>query len=188
MLINSAHIFLCDTGIKCYSQKLIVSNVAIRSYYERGIQMFNKAAADTAMLDNVYFYNAQTGAVCEIDCGNGHPYLNNIVTEGRGRYLNIVPYTTTRASDGLVIIEDSRDQIVVTDVGGTVGQIGDIQPKAAGRVITLTFAAAGFSINNDGNFELQGGTNLTSITANSSITLRRNSANTKWVEQNRCIL
>jgi len=186
MYVNTAHIFLCNVGINCYAQKLICDNVAIRSYYQTAILFNSKSSADSSMLTNIYFYDAQATATCEINYGGGEPYTNNIVAVGRGRYLNCVPYSATRDGTGMVLIEDSRDQINITATGGTIGQIGDIFPKRPGRVITITFISNGFSINNDANFRLVGAGNLIGGIG-TSITLKRNNADTQWVEQTRSV-
>ena len=184
--VNVAHIFGCNVGINCYAEKLVLSNVAIRSYYQTGLLFNSKASADSAILSNLYFYDAQAGATAEINCGAGDPFRTNIITTGRGRYLNCIPYSATRDNTGLVVIEDSREQINITSIGGTTGQIGDLFPKMPGRVVTLTFISAGFSINNDANFRLVGAVNL-SGGVGTTITLRRNDADTQWVEQSRSV-
>ena len=190
IFVNTAHIFYCNVGINCYAKKLVLNNVAIRSYRQTALLFNSKNSADTAILSNVYFYDTYSPVgsfeMCEINCGGGDPFRTNIITSGAGRYLNCVPYSAIRNSSGAVAIDDSRTQVNVTATGGTTGAIGDVVPYYAGKVVTLTFISSGFSIVNGVNYKLVGGVTLAG-NAGTSITLKRNDSNTQWVEQSRSV-
>ena len=167
-------------AIEIAGEKVSIVSAGIRSYYGTGIIFQNAAAANTATLIDVSFYDAGHSAVAEIDYGGGDP-----LEFGARRYggvlraANRVPVSAARDGTGLVIAPEGRDQFSVTGSGA----IGDIQPRIPGKVITVTFVGNGLSLTG-GNFKT---TAAFAGNDGSSITLRCNPAGTQWVEQSRAV-
>lgn len=184
-MLATVHIFGCDIGIECAASNVILSTFAIRSYFEVGIKFLSKAAADTAKLIGGSFYDAQVSASVEIDCGGGCPIQFGVTYEGPGivRMSNTVAPTAVRGGDEVVVIPDAWDQFeVVATTPNPAGAIGDFYLRVPGRVITVTFGSAGFSLAGP-NFVLA---SAFSGGVGSSITLRCNAVG-KWVEQGRTV-
>lgn len=171
-------------AVEIAGQKITIIGAAIRSYYGTGILFQNAAAANTAKLIGVDFYDSATTGFTpiEIDYGGGDAIEFGVVRYGGPiRTANRVPTSVARDGSGLVTAPEGREQFAVSGTGA----IGDIQPRIPGKVITLTFPGTGLSFTG-GNFKLVGGT-FAPANADASITLRCNAAGTQWVEQSRAV-
>lgn len=171
-------------AVEIAGQKITIIGAAIRSYYGTGILFQNAAAANTAKLIGVDFYDSATSGFTpiEIDYGGGDPIEFGVVRYGGPiRTANRVPTSVAVDGTGLVVAPEGREQFALTNPRA----IGDVQPRIPGKVITMNFPASGYSLVT-ANFKLVGGT-FAPANADASITLRCNAAGTQWVEQSRTV-
>lgn len=155
---------------------------AVRSYYGTGILFQNAAAANSAKIIGLSFYDSATSpfSPVEIDNGGGEPISFGVTrNDGIIRVNGTVPVSAARDGTGLVVAPEGRDQFVITGTGG----IGDIQPRIPGKVITITLSGGGLSLTG-GNFKL---VSAFSGADGSSISMRCSNDGSQWVEQSRAV-
>jgi len=184
----------CLVGVRIASPGVVISNAAIRSYFDDGIQFVDAASAYGSTITDTRFYDRQTGA-SDIDFGTGEPVLSNVGYVGGdlGVY-NTGVLTLTWVSGASIPIPTERDTVVLN----SAGNIGDITPSFDGRQITLVFATATttpydgpygptsfYDANPGGNFRTNG---AFLATVGSTIRLRFNLAMGVWVEMYRTLL
>lgn len=140
MALSNGHIFQCVDGIDCATQGLVADNLAIRSFSGRGIRFRNKAAADSAQLGNIMFYDAKGASVAEIDCGGGDPNMGAVthrIATNALRLTNRVPFRALRDATGLVLRPAGRKQFEVGRRTATV------TASISGTTMTVSAVAAG---------------------------------------------
>jgi len=188
----------CLQAIRIASPGVVVSNAAIRGYFDNGIQFVDANSANGSTVVDTRFYARQTVAGYapnDIDCGGGEPILKNIgYVGGDIDVYNVGVFEITWTSGSSISVPAERDTVVLN----SAGNIGDMTAEYDGRQVTLVFAMATttpydgpfgpttfYDANPGGNF-LTNGAFL--ATVGSTIRFRFNLAMGVWVEMYRTLL
>lgn len=140
-IIDGYTTWSCNIGIRVASPGVVISNSAIRGYFDDGVQFVDANSANGSTISDTRFYARQvvTPLPSEIDFGTGEPVLKNVgYVGGELGVYNTGVYTLTWTSGAAISIPAERDTVVL----GSTGNIGDITPKWDGRQVTLVFAVA----------------------------------------------